>query len=104
MQDHKPRNLIEIADKIIDVIKSHSDLKADRADEIINQINKVKRSYTYTAPEITYMCWEQLSKVLSIYFVPSNSKWETEIMIIFNDLSGSVDDYWDGDLNAKVNK
>lgn len=22
-----------------------------------------------------------------------------EIMIIFNDLSGSVDDYWDGDKN-----
>lgn len=37
--------------------------------------------------------------VLSQYFIPSNSKWETEIMIIFNDLSGSVDDYWDGDKN-----
>lgn len=97
MQDHKSRNLIEIADKIIYVIKNHSNLKVDRADEIINQIEKVKKSYIYTAPEITYMCWEELSKVLSVYFIPSNSKWETEIMVIFNDLSGSVDDYWDGD-------
>ena len=99
MKEHKPRNLIEIADKIIDVIKSHSNLTVERADEITNQIEKVKKSYRYTAPEITYMCWEELSKILSFYFVPSNSKWETEIMIIFNDLSGSVEDYWNGENN-----
>lgn len=99
MKEHKHRNLIEIANQIINVIKSHSNLTVERADEIINQIEKVKKSYRYTAPEITYMCWEELSKILSIYFIPSNSKWETEIMIIFNDLSGSIDDYWDGDTN-----
>lgn len=99
MKEYKPRNLVVIADEIIDVIKNRSDLKVDRADEIINQIEKVKKDYRYTAPEITYMCWEELSKILSIYFTPSNSKWETEIMIIFNDLGGSVDDYWDGDKN-----
>lgn len=99
MKEYKPRNLITIADEIIGIIKSHSDLKKEKADEIIRQIEKVKKDYKYTAPEITYMCWEKLSEVLSCYFVPSNSKWETEIMIIFNDLSGSVDDYWDGDNN-----
>lgn len=98
MKEHKPRNLIEIADKIIDVIQN-SDLVKHRANEIIQQIEKVKKSYRYTAPEITYMCWEELSKILSFYFVPSNSKWETEIMIIFNDLSGSVEDYWNGENN-----
>lgn len=96
MQEHNPRNLIVIADKIINVIKN-APIKVEKADEIIRQIERVKKDYRYTAPEITYMCWEQLSKVLSIYFVPSNSKWETEIMVIFNNLSGSVDDYWDGD-------
>lgn len=99
MKKYKPRNLIKIADEIINVIKSHSNLKVEKADEIIKQIERVKKDYSYTAPEITYMCWEELSKVLSHYFVPSNSKWETEIMIIFNDLSGSIDDYWDGDDN-----
>lgn len=54
MKEYKPRNLITIADEIINIIKTHSDLKVE---------------------------------------------WETEIMIIFNDLSGSVDDYWDGDKN-----
>lgn len=98
MKGYKPRNLIEIADKIIDVIQN-SDLVKHRANEIIQQIEKVKKSYKYTAPEITYMCWEELSKILSFYFVPSNSKWETEIMIIFNDLSGSVEDYWNGENN-----
>lgn len=37
----------------------------------------------------------ELAYVLSQNFVPSNSKWETKIMIIFNDLSGNVDDYYD---------
>lgn len=99
MKEYKPRNLITIADEIINIIKTHSDLKVERADEVIRKIEKVKKDYKYTAPEITYMCWEELSKVLNQYFIPSNSKWETEIMIIFNDLSGSVDDYWDGDKN-----
>ena len=99
MKEYKPRNLITIADEIINIIKTHSDLKVERADEVIRKIEKVKKDYRYTAHEITYMCWEELSKVLSQYFIPSNSKWETEIMIIFNDLSGSVDDYWDGDKN-----
>lgn len=95
---NNPRNLITIADEIIKVI-NNSPIKVEMADEIIRQIEKVKKDYRYTAPEITYMCWEELSKVLSRYFVPSNSKWETEIMIIFNDLNGTVDDYWEGDEN-----
>lgn len=41
------------------------------------------------------MSWDELANVLSQNFVPSNSKWETKIMIIFNDLSGDVDDYYD---------
>lgn len=41
------------------------------------------------------MSWNELAYVLSQNFVPSNSKWETKIMIIFNDLSGDVDDYYD---------
>ncbi len=98
MKEHKPRNLITIADEIINVIKN-APIRVEKANEIIRQIERVKRDYRYTAPEITYMCWEELSKVLSHYFVPSNSKWETEIMVIFNDLSGSIDDYWDGDAN-----
>ena len=93
-KDYKPRNLIEIADKIIEVISSHSDLKKERADMIINQIEATKRSYSYSAPEITYLRWEELANILSRYFIPSNSRWETEIMIIFNDLSGTVDDYY----------
>lgn len=93
-KDYKPRNLIEIANRIIEVISSHSDLKAERANMIINEIEKIKKSYSYSAPEITYLRWEELANVLSKYFIPSNSRWETEIMIIFNDLSGTIDDYY----------
>ncbi len=99
MKKYKPRNLITIADEIINIIKFHSNLKVEKAYEIIKQIERLKKDYSYTAPEITYMCWEELSKVLNHYFVPSNSKWETEIMIIFNNLNGSVEDYWDSEKN-----
>ncbi len=93
-KDYKPRNLIEIADKIIEVISSHSNLKKERADMIINQIEKVKKNYSYSDPEITYLRWEELADILNRYFIPSNSRWETEIMIIFNNLSGTVKDYY----------
>lgn len=84
MKEYKPRNLITIADEIINtiadeiinIIKTHSDLKVERADEVIRKIEKVKKDYRYTAPEITYMCWEELSKVLSqyLYLVTLNRK------------------------------
>lgn len=56
MKEYKPRNLITIADEIINIIKTNSDLKVERADEVIRKIEKVKKDYRYTAPEITYMC------------------------------------------------
>lgn len=92
---HTPRNLIKIADEIIDVINSRSNLKSEKVDMIINEIEKIKKSYRYSAPELVYLRWEELANILSRYFVPSNSKWETEIMIIFNNLNGTVDDYYE---------
>jgi hypothetical protein len=40
MKEYKPRNLITIADEIINIIKTHSDLKVERADEVIRKIEK----------------------------------------------------------------
>ena len=48
MKEYKPRNLITIADEIINIIKTHSDLKVERADEVIRKIEKVKKDYSYT--------------------------------------------------------
>lgn len=91
------RNISEVADKIITVIDEKCDFSEERIIEIIEQIEKVKRDSCYSAPELAYMDWCNLASILSQNFIPSNSKWETEIMIIFNDLNGTVDDYWDGD-------
>lgn len=89
------RNFQEIADKIIKVIDEESDFNEERITCIIEQIEKIKNSNRYKAPELQYMSWNELAYVLSQNFVPSNSRWETKIMIIFNDLSGDVDDYYD---------
>lgn len=89
------RNFQEIADKIIKVIDEECDFNEERIVDIIEQIEKIKNSNRYKAPELQYMSWNELAYVLSQNFVPSNSRWETKIMIIFNDLSGDVDDYYD---------
>ena len=87
------RNFQKIADEIIKVIDEECDFDEERVTNIIEQIEKVKKSNCYKAPELQYISWNELANILSQNFIPSNSKWETKIMIIFNDLSGSVDDY-----------
>lgn len=89
------RDFQKIADEIIKVIDEECDFNEERIANIIEQIEKIKNSNRYKAPELQYISWNELAYVLSQNFVPSNSKWETKIMIIFNDLSGDVDDYYD---------
>lgn len=88
------RNFQKIADEIIKVIDQECDFDEERITNIIEQIEKVKKSNRYKAPELQYISWNELANILSQNFIPSNSKWETKIMIIFNDLSGSVEDYY----------
>lgn len=95
MKEYKLRNLEEVANKIIEVIEEKCDFNEGRIIDIIEQIEKVKNSSRYRAPELVYVDWNYLADILSKNFVPSNSKWETEIMIIFNNLNGSVDDYFE---------
>jgi len=90
------RNIVDVADKIIKVIDEQCDFNEERVANIIEQIEKVKRDSRYRAPELAYMDWDNLAGILSQNFAPQNSRWETEIMIIFNDLSGTVDDYYEG--------
>lgn len=97
MENKQIRNLSEIADKIIKVIDEKCDFDEERITNIIEQIEKVKYSSCYKPPELQYISWQELANILSQNFIPQNSRWETEIMIIFNDLSGTVDDYYQGD-------
>lgn len=88
------RNIVDVADKIINVIDEKCDFSEEKIVSIIEQIEKVKNSSRYRAPELAYMDWNNLASILSQNFAPSNSRWETEIMIIFNNLSGTIDDYY----------
>lgn len=95
----KPMNFQEIADQIIKIIDEECTFNEERITNIIEQIENVKKSNCYKAPELQYESWNELSSILSKNFVPSNSKWETKLMIVFNNLHGSIDDYWDNDNN-----
>ena len=90
----KVRNFQTIADEIIKVIDEECDFDEERVTNIIEQIEAVKNSNRYKAPELQYVSWDELAAILGENFVPSNSKWETKLMIIFNDLSGDIEDYW----------
>lgn len=91
----KGRNFQTVADEIIKIIDEECDFDEERIAKIISQIEIVKKDNCYKAPELQYMSWVELSNILSKNFVPSNSKWETKIMIIFNDLNGTIEDYWE---------
>ena len=91
------RDFIKIANRIIDVIKEKSDLDLEKKNDIISRIEMIKNEGRYRAPELSYINWNELGKLLSFYFNPKNSKWEMEILVIFNDLKGTVDDYWEGE-------
>lgn len=88
------RNFQTIADEIIKVIDEECTFNEEKLVSIIEQIEKVKRDNCYKAPELQYMSWDELANILGNNFNPSNSKWETKIMIIFNDLPRSIEDYW----------
>lgn len=88
------RNIVTVADEIIKVILEECDFDENLIANIIEDIEKVKKDSFYRAPELAYLDWVSLSNILGHYFIPSNSRWETKIMIIFNDLDGTVDDYF----------
>ena len=91
---HESRDFSEIADKIIKIIKDQCDFGDERVSTIINEIEKIKSSDHYRAPELKFMSLNSLADLLTDNFNPSNSKWEMELLFIFNDLSGSADEYW----------
>ncbi len=95
----KPRNFQVVADEITKIIYEECTFNKDKVYSIVQQIEKVQKDNRYKAPELQYESWDELSSILSKNFVPSNSKWETKLMIVFNNLHGSIDDYWDDDNN-----
>lgn len=96
----KERNFAYIANEIIKIIKDECPWMKEKVDMIVERIEKTIRNNIYKAPELQWMSWDELSDILRTNFVPSNSKWETKIMIVFNDLSGTIDDYWDDGTNS----
>lgn len=96
------RNIIDIADEIIKVIDEKCDFNEEKVVSIIEEIERIKKDSLYRAPELAYMDWDNLAGVLSQNFVPQNSRWETEIMVIFNNLSSTVDDYYQNGSDVSV--
>lgn len=101
----KLRNFQKIADKIIEIIEKECTFDEERKANIIEQIDRAKKNNHYKAPEFQCESWIELSKILSNNFVPSHSKFETKLMIVFNDLKNTIDNYWDDEKNElrKVN-
>ncbi len=96
----KERNFAYIANEIIKIIKEECPWMKEKVDMIVECIEKTIQNNQYKAPELQWVSWDKLSDILRTNFIPSNSKWETKIMIVFNDLSGTIEDYWDDGTNS----
>lgn len=77
------RDLIVVADKIIEIIQNKCTFDKDEVDRIVTKIEDVKSSYLYSAPELYYLRWNSLADILCDNFNPDNSEWETELAAIF---------------------
>lgn len=96
----KERNFIYVADEIIKIIEEECDFSEEKITRIIEKIEKAKADNMYKSPELQYVSWEELSNILRANFLPINSKWKTKLMLIFNNLKGTVEDYWDDGTNS----
>lgn len=81
-KEYKPRNLSTVANKLIKVIKDNCDWKNKQ--DIIEEINEVIYDSSFKAPELMYICWNNLADILNANFNPDNSDWEKEICDIFS--------------------
>lgn len=82
------RNLTNIADGIIKIIDKECTFNENVIKDIVSDIEKVKNSSRYRAPELQFISWRELAEVLSKYFDPSNSEWEEKIRKLFaNEIS-----------------
>lgn len=99
MEEFKPRDFIEVAKQILEVIKEKCTFDLDRKCEICNDIAVCMNNHYYRAPEAYYMDWFDLAEILTNNFIPSNSLWETELMVIFDDLKGKPEDYFQENID-----
>lgn len=81
-KEYKPRNLSTVANKLIKVIKDNCDW--ENKQDIIEEINEVIYDSGYKAPELMYICWNDLADILNANFNSDNSDWEKEICDIFS--------------------
>lgn len=58
------RNIIDVCDQLIQVVNENF---PDYRKLIINDIERIKRNYSYRAPELEYMDWNDLAKIINDY-------------------------------------
>lgn len=81
-KEYKPRNFSKVANKLIKIIKNKCEWESKQ--DIIEEINKVIYDSCYKAPELMYICWNDLADILNANFNPDNSDWEQELCNIFS--------------------
>ena len=81
-KDYKPRSLPKVANKLIEIIKDNCNFENKQG--IIEEINKVIYDSRYKAPELIYICWNDLADILNANFNPNNSDWEQKLCDIFS--------------------
>lgn len=77
------RNIDDIINQILDIIKNKSNLDLKKTDSLVAELNSLKESLRYRAPELSFISWNELAYILNTYLDPERSDWEKEIADIF---------------------
>lgn len=72
------RNIIEVIDKMIEHIP------VDQREFVVPDLEKIKVSVRYKAPEAIFECWNRCAAILKYHFGKPDTDWKKEIAAIFS--------------------
>lgn len=79
------RNIFEVCDEMINVVNEQF---PDYCELFVRDINKLKNSASYRAPELQYIDWNQLTKIVNDYTVSDElSPCDIKLLSILCDMT-----------------
>lgn len=87
------RNLLDVINNIKKVINIDGTMPKDSKKELFTRLDKISFSYSFRAPELQYISWDDTQDILMNYFFPVISDLSIQVFYVFTGFQGSIDEY-----------
>ena len=77
---NKPRSIKSVIDRIISIIPTDF----NNSKNFIMDLEKIKESADYTAPESLFYRWQELCQILEYYLLKEEGEWTHTVKLIVN--------------------